>query len=210
MYPGMETIQFNMPAMTILEGSTISIAGETTQLTTGNIWLDRQCLKMSLKGFFKPLYTGIWLAITMSDKTSYTIQFIWPKIKEAGKQWIVGTDVGQAPTMQTALEYLALFNWDGKSPVQGVNVLEKEEFDLNIRNPKDPDKSPHWKSTTNKKGSTYCTAWNFKLKDKTYQIDCLVPSCEVFLNTYFFEGVAIISDNGSEVGYAFVEQMGYN
>ena len=81
MYPGMETIQFNMPAMTILEGSTICIAGETTQLNTGNIWLDRQCLKMSLKNFFKPLYTGVWLAITMNDKTSYTIQFIWPKIK---------------------------------------------------------------------------------------------------------------------------------
>ena len=112
--------------------------------------------------------------------------------------------------MQTALEYPALLSWDGKSPAQGVNVLEKEEFNLNILNSNDPDNSPHWKSSTNKEGNTYCTAWNLKLKDKLYQMDCLVPSCEVFLDTYFFEGVAIISDDGSQVGYAFVEQMGYN
>ena len=210
MYPGMETIQFNMPAMTILEGS-ISIAGETSQLATGNIWLDRQCLKMKLINFFKPLYIGVWLAITMNDKTSYTIQFIWPKIEETGMQWIVGTDVGKPPTMQTALEYPALLDWDGTSPVQGVHVLGKEEFDLNILNPKDPQNSPHWKNLKTDKGNTYCTAWNFKLKGKFYKMDCLVPSCEVFLDTYFFEGAATISDaDGSQVGYAFVEQMGYN
>ena len=211
MYPGMETIQFNMPAMTISEGSTITIAGVTTQLVTGNIWLDRQCLKMGIMNFFKPLYTGVWLAITMNDKTSYTIQFLWPKIEEAGRQWIVGKDVGYPPTMQTALEYPALLDWDGKTPVQGVNVLEEQEFDLNILTPNDPDNSPHWKSPKNEKGNTYCTAWNLKLKNKTYKMYTLVPSCEVYLDTYFFEGIATISDdNGTQVGYAVVEQMGYN
>lgn len=211
MYPGMETIQFNMPAMTILEGSKITIAEETMQLATGNIWLDRQCLKMGIVNFFKPLYIGVWLAITMNDKTSYTIQFLWPKIEEAGRQWIVGKDVGHPPTMQTALEYPALFDWDGKTPVQGVNVLKKQEFDLNILKPNDPDNSPHWKSHTNKEGNTYCIAWNLKLKDKTYKMHCLVPGCEVYLDTYFFEGAATIyDDNGAEVGYAVVEQMGYN
>ena len=211
MYPGMETIQFNMPAMTISEGSTITIAGVTTQLATGNIWLDRQCLKMGITNFLKPLYTGVWLAVTMNDKTSYTIQFLWPKIEEAGRQWIVGKDVGYPPTMQTALEYPALLDWDGKTPVQGVNVLKEQEFDLNILTPNDPGNSPHWKSLKHEEGNTYCTAWNLKLKNKTYEMHSLVPSCEVYLDTYFFEGIAIISDdNGAQVGYAVVEQMGYN
>ena len=206
MYPVMETIQFNMPAMTISEGSTITITGVTTQLARH--WKYKQCLKMGIMNFFKPLYTGVWLAITMNDKTSYTIQFLWPKIEKAGRQWIVGKDVGYPPTMQTALEYPA---WDGNTPVQGVNVLEEQEFDLNILTPNDPDNSPHWKSPKNEKGNTYCTAWNLKLKNKTYKMYTLVPSCEVYLDTYFFEGIATISDdNDTQVGYAVVEQMGYN
>ena len=39
----------------------------------------------------------------------------------------------------------------------------------------------------------------------------LVPGCEVWLKTYFFEGVATLYDeNNVEVGHAVVEQMGYN
>ena len=51
--PGIETIQFNMPAMTILAGSTITTDGETTQLSKGNIWLDRQ--SVGLLNILKPL-----------------------------------------------------------------------------------------------------------------------------------------------------------
>ena len=206
-YPGTDTIQFNMPAMIILKGSTITMNGETTQLAKGNIWLDRQSVK--LFNIFKPLYIGSWLAITMNDRTSYTIQFVWPKREKIGTQWIVGTDVGYHPTAQTALEYPSLQNWEGSLPIQGVNVLKKEEFDLNILNPSDPENSPHWKS---KKGNTYCTAWHLKLKDKVYKMVALVPDCEVWLDTYFFEGSAALYDeNEAEaVGHAFVEQMGYN
>ena len=39
-FPGIDTIQFAMPAMTIQEGSTITVNGETTQLARGNIWLE--------------------------------------------------------------------------------------------------------------------------------------------------------------------------
>lgn len=148
-YPGIDTIQFNMPAMTIQEGSTITINGQTTQLAKGNIWLDRQSVnKVNL---IKPLYIGDWLAITMNDGTCYTVQFVWPKKEDKGTQWIVGTEVGYRPTAQTALEYPSLQNWDGKSPIQGVHVLEKEEFDLNILTPSDPENSPHWKSATSSK-----------------------------------------------------------
>ena len=160
---------------------------------------------------FKPVYLGNWLAITMNDQTSYTISFYWPKKEEKGTQWIVGTEVGCPPTSKTALEYPALLNWDGSSPVQGINVLENQEFDLNILTPSDPENSPHWKSATNEKGNTYCTAWHLKLKDRVYKMVALVPGSEVWLDTYFFEGTATLHDeNDIEVGHAVVEQMGYN
>ena len=104
-------------------------------------------------------------------------------------------------------------NWDGSSPIQGVNVLKKQDFDLNILTPTDPETSPHWTST---KGNTYCTAWQLSLKGKTYDMIALVPECEVWLDTFFFEGIATIyekkpgSEPKEEVGHAFVEQMGYN
>ena len=202
-------IQFNMPAMTILKGSTITIDGKTTPLANGNIWFERE--SMNKINAFKPLYIGNWLAITMNDGTSYTIKFVWPKKEEKGKQWIVGADVGCPPISQRALEYPALQQWDGQSPIQGVYVLEKQEVDLNILNPSDPENSPHWKSATNVKGNTYCTAWHLKLKDKVYKMVALVPGCEVWLETYFFEGIATLYDeNNVEAGHAVIEQMGYN
>ena len=208
-FPGIDTVQFAMPAMTIQEGSTITMNGEPTQLAQGNIWLERQSVKMF--NVFKPVYLGNWLAITMNDQTSYTISFYWPKKEEKGTQWIVGTEVGCPPTSKTALEYPALLNWDGSSPVQGVNVMENQEFDLNILTPSDPENSPHWKSATNEKGNTYCTAWHLKLKDRVYKMVALVPGSEVWLDTYFFEGTATLHDeNDNEVGHAVVEQMGYN
>ena len=208
-YPGIDTIQFNMPAMTIQKGSTVTIDGETTQLAQGNIWLDQQAVNKV--NIFKPLYIGNWLAITMDNQTSYTIQFLWPKREEKGMQWIIRTDVGNPPTTQTALEYPSLLDWDGHTPIQGVNVLEKEEVDLNILTPSDPENSPHWKSATNGNGNTYCTAWHLKLKDKVYKMVALVPGCEVWLDTYFFEGTATLYDgNDVEVGHVVVEQMGYN
>lgn len=209
-FPGIDTCQFAMPALTIQEGSNITIAGETTQLANGNIWLERQSVK--LFNIFKPLYLGNWLAITMKDQTHYTISFYWQKKEEKGKQWIVGTEVGFPPTSQSALEYPGLPDRDGNSPIQGVIILEKHQFDLNILIPTDPEKSPHWKSSTNEEGNTYCTAWKLKLKDKVYKMTALLPGSEVWLDTYFSEGTATLCDeiSGEVAGHAFVEQMGYN
>ena len=159
------------------------------------------------RNVFKPLYIGVWLAITMNDETSYTIQFVWPKREEEGTQWIIGTDVGYPATAQTGLEYPALKEWDGESPVQGVHVLEKSEFNLNILIPSDPENSPHWKSTN---GNTYCTAWHLSLKGKVYKMVSLVPGCEVWLDTYFYEGAATLYNENDVIGHVFVEQMGYN
>ncbi len=47
---------------------------------------------------------------------------------------------------------------------------------------------------------------NLSLKGKNYKL--LVQGCEVFLDTYFYEGAA--DESGAVVGHVMVEQMGYN
>ncbi len=202
--PGIGAVQFGMPAMTIQEGSTITMKGEKTVLAEGNIWLERQSLKWY--NVQKPIYIGNWLAITMNDGTSYTISFYWKK-KE--NQWISGTAVGYPPVNQTALEYPVVKNWSKSStPIHGSNILGQDDFDLNILLPSDPKLSPHWTSSN---GNTYCTAWELKLKGQTYTLQALIPEAEVHLMTYFYEGCASIYDEKKAlVGHAVVEQMGYN
>lgn len=218
---GGNSYEYAAPCLTIQEGSSITTKGEDPcDLVAGNLWLDRQTIggsigdsfhefaKSSFSGDLEPLYTGNWLAVHMNDKTIYNIVFKWP---EKSKQWIVGTKVEPPvyPTKKIGLEYPPLSTWDEESPVQGLNVLKSTEFDLNILQPDDPSKSPHWTSPTS--GNTYCSAWLLRIREKVYTITVLVPNSEVFLGTYFFEGSAIMTDeNGCEVGKVFVEQMGYN
>lgn len=225
---GGDSFEFAMPSLSILEGSTLSLNGETTRLGRGNLWLDRQTEGRSSSGLgqrflhaaqpglgdSKPLYTGNWLGVTMNDQTQYVIVFFWkPKVKPE-KQWIVGTELEPAiyPTKKIGLEYPALpTSWDGHAPVQGVNVLESSDFDLNIWNPKDPRSSPHWTSPA---GITYCSSWRLRIRDKVYKMTVLVPGSEVkCVEQGFFEGAATITlpeSDIQEVGHAFVEQMGYN
>ena len=154
------------------------------------------------------LYTGNWLGVVMDDKTVYVLVFYWPKKQH---QWIVRSELHPPvnPTSKMGLEYPPLPNWDLQSPVQGVNVLDSSEFDLNILVPLDPSESPHWTSPTSQQ--TYCSAWRLKIRNQVYHMTALVPGSEVKLpGTAFFEGAATIcDDSGHQIGHAFVEQMGY-
>ena len=103
-------------------------------------------------------------------------------------------------------------DWIGVPAIQGVSVLDQDQFDLNIFNPSNPSDSPHWKSPVS--NQTYCTKWQMELERKQYVMTSLVPESEVTGgNEYFFEGAAAISDtndpSGQPVGYAVVEQMGF-
>lgn len=165
-----------MPYLTIQDGSTITIAGKKTELNRGNIWLDRQCVnypKDHKAG--TPLYIGNWLAVAMDDQTRYSFAFFWP---EKDPQWIVGSKLTPPvnPLRKIGLEYPALDSWDKSTPIQGVNVLTETEFDLNILHPQDPSNSPHWTSTKSK--HTYCSAWQLKIRDKTYKMTVLIPKWE--------------------------------
>lgn len=165
-----------MPSLSIQEGSTISIDGNTTTVG-GNIWLDRQTVTgKSDPNHPKPLYIGNWLAVNMNDGTIYSFSFFW---KPQQVQWIVGSELDPPvpPVGKIGIEYPALKTWNGSSPVQGVHVLEATEFDLNILKPKDPQASPHWKSKTS--GNTYCTAWQLRIRDKVYTMSVLLSDSEV-------------------------------
>lgn len=224
---GKDSYEFAMPSLSILKGA-ITLDGVTTQLGGGNLWLDRQSVNRTIPDepslcgqdtsqrmeamlaahTSKPLYTGDWLAVVMNDKTVYSFFFFWPVKKD---QWIVGSELDHPvnPTSKTGLEYPSLSNWDLRSPIQGVIVLDSCEFDLNILDPGNPSESPHWTSQVSK--HTYCSAWKLKIRDKVYTMTAFVPGSEVaFRKSYFYEGAATISDDcGCQVGYAFVEQMGF-
>jgi hypothetical protein len=201
------SLEFAMPSLSIKSGSTVTIENETTTLTAGRLWLDRQTLsKGPPKG--RALYCGNWIPIRMNDGTHYNLVFLWPTKKD---QWIVGSQLNPPvePLHTIGLEYPSLEGWDGRTPIQGINVLDSTEFDLNILDTSDPSKSPHW--TSKKTGQTYCNAWRMQIKGKNYTMQVLAPDSEIACGTpAFFEGAArITDDNGIEVGRAFVEQMGY-
>jgi len=225
-----ESYEFAMPCLNI-EGGTITMDGVTTELGGGNLWLDRQCInQQSLYGqsisqcdksreqhvksllaahASSPLYIGNWVAVVM-NKTVYVLVFFWPKKQD---QWIVGSELDPPvrPTSKMGLEYPPLSDWKHQSPVQGVNVLDSSEFDLNILDPQDPTESPHWTSKSTRQ--TYCSAWRLSIRNQVYIMTVIVPGSEVRFTDKtmgFFEGAATISDkSGCQVGHAFVEQMGY-
>lgn len=216
-----DSYEFAMPSLTIEEGSTITLDGVKTELGGGSLWLDRQTLSRPLSSsdakaslvasagrLSSQLYTGNWLGVVMEDKTVYVLVFYWPQKKD---QWIVGSELQPPvnPTGKMGLEYPLPSNWDKQSPVQGVNLLNSSDFDLNILHPQHPTESPHWKSPHSHQ--TYCTAWRLKIRDQVYTMTAIVAGSEVKLaGNAFFEGAAIISDSsGHDVGHAFVEQMGY-
>ena len=221
---GANSFEFAMPSLSITSGS-ITLSGKTTKIGSGNLWLDRQTETLSILDpdwqnlkyppashpRSKPLYTGNWLAINMNDHTVYNLVFFWPRKTE---QWKVGSELQPPvyPKSKIGLEYPSLPNWQGEShpPVSGVVVLGQDEFDLNILEPGDPNSSPHWNSKPSQ--PTYCTAWRLMIKGKVYNMTALVPGSQVKQGKYFFEGAASICNisDGTEVGHAFIEQMGYN
>ena len=218
--------EYAMPSLSIQPGSSIEIDGNPTKLVSGEMWLDRQAIGGSDKKARKndkkshELYTGDWLVVAM-EHAIYELSFMWPP---TNPQWIVGDELDPPipPTPKSGLRYPRLPDWDNESAILGVTILEKESFNLNIKDPKDKGNSPHWKSKSS--DQTYCTEWKLELEGKPYKMVAVVPGSEVYFDLpkvdgvqiippqYFFEGAALIYDDEGKtlVGHAFVEQMGYN
>ena len=226
------TYEYALPSLNIMNESYIILNDVKYKLVDGNIWLDRQMIalapalesasqKLKSKLFSlrhhsavgEELYNGDWLAIVMNNKTVYELGFYWPLKKN---QWIVGDKLNPPipPLKKYGVKYpysSEWVNWIGIPAIQGVSVLDQDEFNLNIFNPSNPSLSPHWKSSIS--GQTYCTKWQIELDNKQYIMTALVPESEVTGGTgYFYEGITTITDSkdpsGQPVGYAMIEQMG--
>lgn len=234
---GPDSYEFAMPSLTINSGA-ITMHGVKTEIGGGNLWLDRQTIgKSGLGSPYSPralsykslreqlmqsslaahagsspseLYVGNWLAVVMNDQRVYMLVFFWPTKKN---QWIVGSELHPPvpPSRKLGLEYPPLPNGDQLSPVQGVNVLDSTEFDLNLLDPSDPEHSPHW--TSQKSQQTYCSAWRLRIRNDVHTMKAWVPGSEVQCGAhgqFCFEGAATLTNSGgSQVGHVFVEQMGY-
>ena len=225
------TYEFALPSLNIMNGSYIILNDVKYNLVDGNLWLDRQTCtyapllgsklsynKLSLLHHHpvagQQLYVGQWLAIVMNNKTVYEILIFWPQKED---QWIVGDKLNPPypPIKVFSVKYpyrSEWMDWIGIPAIQGVSVLDQDQFDLNIFNPSNPSDSPHWTSPVS--NQTYGTKWQMELDGKQYVMTILVPESEVTGGTeYFYEGAAAISDandpSGQPVGYAVVEQMGY-
>ena len=188
--------EYALPCLNIMNGSYIKMNGEKYYLLDGNLWLNRQThapdsgsVSQNLNSKQLPLrhqpaagqqlYTGNCLAIVMNNKTVYVMAFFWPEKKD---QWIVGSKLNppHPPLAKTGLKFLyssEWINWKDIPPMQGVFVLDPDEFDLNIFDPNNPSDSPHWKSPTTKQ--TYCSKWQLQIGDIRYIMTALVPESEV-------------------------------
>lgn len=188
--------EYALPCLNIMNGSYIKMNGEKYCLLDGNLWLNRQThapdsgsVSQNLNSKQLPLrhqpaagqqlYIGNWLTIVMNNKTVYVMAFFWPEKKD---QWIVGSKLNppHPPLAKTGLKFpysSEWINWKDIPPMQGVFVLDPDEFDLNIFDPNNPSDSPHWKSPTTKQ--TYCSKWQLQIGDIRYIMTALVPESEV-------------------------------
>lgn len=186
----------------------------------------------------KALYRGNWIGITLKDQhnssensKSIDLAVFWDEYK---KQWIVGSKVGRFPINGFGNVF---FDDDKEACNGGVYLFPKLEgsgsedwdFDINILDPKNYANSPHWTSSLS--NNTYATALNISFSSraqKNYKIPsemylyAIVDNCENRLPysiNSFFEGAAVIYSQPLEknketdnqiLGYAFIEEMGYN
>lgn len=176
----------------------------------------------------KPLYVGDWMSLVLNDGHAIALAEFW---EPATMQWITGTKVGKPPKGGFANLY---FPVDGTTPQLNGGIglrprtssTEKDEdwdFDVNILDPVAAEHSPHWYSPASKK--TYATAWQIDFSDRvtahgipnTLYVFAISDNCEILVpgnpKLAFFEGAARVYADKEQtklLGYAFVEQMGFN
>jgi len=246
---GNASFEFAQPRLRIASG-TLTLDGRTRTIKDGMLWLDRQVLtpqsatpreSFSTEGdikeaivrsnLVKTLYRGSWMGITLDNGLTMVCACFWQPPLPGKLQWQTGTLLGLPPTTTYGNLY---FNEEGRRVRNGGTYLRGLEmndpiesvfdFDLNILQPDDPDKSPHWKSTN---GSTYSNGWwirigaesqrhglpaNFYLKAVVSGCENVLPESELPLSAYWEGAANVFADPELTqlIGHAFVEQMGFN
>jgi len=221
--------EFGFPLLDIVSGS-LSYGERKVDLVGGTIWNDMQTVQAAPDQPLVPergIYLGTWSSVTLDNGVAIQVWNLWEQQDEPGQQWISGTKVGRPPY---AVSGTAFFPVDKTAPSSngGVPLWSTDDFNLNILNPRSPQKSPHVKSPDSDK--TYCTAWQLdlnvkklgefgkKVPSKMYIFPIIsgVPEMHMVGSgkpSYFYEASAIVYSDPNrkqQIGRAFMEQMGFN
>lgn len=237
---GLSSYECAQPVLRIERGG-ITLDDRVHAITGGTLWLDRQMIakaagdgtptasvSAALRGQTpspRELYLGDWIAVTLDDGLSLALALFW---QPSNPQWITGTAVGRPPKQGFGNLYLPV---RGTAP-QGNGGLaltprtamsgDDWDFDLNLLEPEEPARSPHWTSPAS--GKTYATAWRIDFAPRAQQqglpsvlyLHTVSDNCEIIPATpsgAFFEGAALVyadRERRRRIGQAFVEQMGFN
>jgi hypothetical protein len=183
---------------------------------------------LSESGATPVLYTGDWMAIKLDGGPTVQVATFWQPAAAGKKQWITGSAVGIPPRCSFGTVYFPPNDASLNGGIGLIGASEKAwkvghhgvDFDINLIDPKDPERSPHWQSSSSS-GNTYTTAWavtfaphlrTVGVPDGLY-VRVLVDGCEVDMGSAFFEGAADVFADvqfTKRIGTAFVEQMGFN
>ena len=220
---GLPNYEVAQPRLRITGGKLI-VGGKTVELVDGNLWNDRQAYTFDplkppdLSG---PMYRGCWIPLVFDSGLSGVVSVGWPKAARKGTQWISGRDVGVPPESGHGNLFfpLGLDRYNGGAFLEAMG--DDWDFDVNIFDPTDHGAhSPNWKSGSD---IVYCTKFRIRFHRRLKKwgvppeifLVPLVESCEFRQGgaAPFFEGAArMYSDRACKkrIGYAWIEQMGYN
>ncbi len=193
------------------------------------------CLSDQASGGAKPLYCGTWIGISLDSGISFALAEFWHALQP---QWISGTKTGHPPLGGFGNMFFKAVQ-GGPQPGNGGMFLQPRlskdqkdgwDFDVNILDWSDPDKSPHWTSPLS--GNIYATAVEIEFSGAVQAhgvphylyLYAISECCENVLPVKadrYFEGAAVICREkltsieqetlaAKAIGYAFVEEMGYN
>lgn len=251
---GLSSYECAQPRLHIGRGGTLVIGQRTHRIEGGSLWLDRQLIApagtppdelvaetatgtrgaQGLKQLLarqapqpKQLYLGDWMGIVLDDGHCLALAEFW---RPSEPQWFTGTLTGRPPKNGFGNLYFAS---DGTPQANGglglkprTSMREEDwDFDVNVLDPTDAERSPHWRSPST--GKTYATAWRIDLSARlrdavgrrlpgTLYLFALSDNCEIVPggpDAAFFEGAALVyadPERTRPLGHAFVEQMGFD
>ncbi|MEA2999954.1 MAG: Lipocalin-like domain [Sphingomonadales bacterium] len=228
------TYEIAQPRLEITGGE-ITLGDKMVRLAGGSLWHDRQTYNMvgpgaqpstEAKSTPKPLYTGNWMVMLFDSGLTADVNVVWPVVSKPGTQWQMGRafDPPRPPVSGSGNLYFAdgADRYNGGAFLNGIgDTDETYDYDVNIFDPADLERSPHWQSPVTR--NVYCNKWKVTFSSRlagwnvppVVYVAALVPGCEYAPpgGRAFWEGAThLFSDPEctQRIGTGFVEQMGYN
>jgi hypothetical protein len=230
------TYEIAQPRLEITGGE-LTLGDKVVRLAGGSLWHDRQTYNTIGPGAPlsaeaesppkpKPLYTGNWIVMLFDSGLTADVNVVWHPSSEPGTQWQMGRafDPPRPPVSGSGNLYFAAGadRYNGGAFLSGTGDTDEDyDYDVNIFDPADPERSPHWQSPVTH--NVYCNKWKITFSSRlsgwnvppVVYVVVLVPGCEYAPpgGSAFWEGAThLFSDPEctNRIGRGFVEQMGYN